>query len=144
MEQEGRGGRAPAAGELEVDHSHIRHALEKLGGTEDDGALAALLDDFIAYLTRHFANEERPGGFFAQVVETSPRHQYTVRELRDDHTRILAALRSAREDIREPYGKAPPARLSRIGMLLAMVRSHERREHGLLQDALARDIGESE
>lgn len=129
-----------STGDVEVDHVFLRKAIGWLQNTREEAALKALLGDLHEYLVTHFTVEERAGGFFEAVLADAPHYQSAVSALRRDHQAILAEAESLRAELGDEPRRASDAHLERAQALARALEEHERREEGLLQVTLERDL----
>lgn len=127
-------------GDVEVDHVFVRKAIGWLRNTHQEAALKALVADLYDYLTTHFAVEEREGGFFETVVEAAPQYENVVTALRREHARMLDEAKHLVAELVEEPRRATDAHLERAQAFAKMLEDHERREEGLLQGTLERDL----
>lgn len=126
---------------VDVDHRFLRQALKWLRSAREQGAIKELLDDLGAYLARHFAAEEKVGGFFETVVQAAPRHAHVIGELRGEHQGLLADIEAIAKGLTKGPEPAPQDVLDAVATFITKMEQHEQREEGLLQATLDRDIG---
>ena len=81
-------------------------------------------------LHRHFQAEEYPGGLYDRLGATSPRFRDDVRELVDDHFRILGTLRGLSSRLRAGDGDLETI-LRQRGRIATRLAEHEKREHDM-------------
>jgi hemerythrin len=122
----------------------LRQQLEWLLNARDGAAIAALLDDLTEYLALHFAAEERSGGLLEYLADCTPYRATRVAELRCEHDAITASVIEVRGIIVAPFERASPRLLREVQHLVATVLAHEGTEEYLLQEALGRDLGDSD
>jgi hypothetical protein len=127
-------------------------ALEKAVATPIPGRAAEwaavvheALVELAATFERHIAVTEGPGGLFSEVLESAPRLDSAVDELRTEHEQVSRMLgdelRSLRAiDGQEDVGKAFDCR-HRLTALLAQLLAHRQAGADLVYEAYAVDIG---
>ncbi len=126
---------------VEVDHQFLQKAMKWLGSAKEQGAIKELLEDLGKYLQDHFALEEAPDGFFADVVAAAPHHGSVVDELVGEHQTVLAEINGLLPLVGDDPTPASAEVLTRVAELIELLARHEHREAGLLQVTLERDIG---
>jgi hypothetical protein len=119
-----------------LSHQSLRARLERLEATAHEqlgllSAFAALQE----FLSKHFAHEEGPGGFFARIRNEAPMHVEQVDVLEREHASLLASARfiAGRVETLQPEELQAEVR-----EFIALVRAHEIAEGVLYQDALGR------
>ena len=125
---------------VETDHKFLRTVLGWLHSATDEGSIGALLEDLDEYLQGHFEAEEKDNGFFASVLQETPRHAQRIKELKAEHGTIKELIAKLRAEIAPPYGPASNELRAKVDEVADVLRRHERKEHTLLQDSLERDI----
>jgi hypothetical protein len=104
--------------------------------------LERLLAELEDELVRHFAAEEQEGGLFDVLLGASTATARAVARLRGEHAWFLLELARALGALAGRPADSLPARLgSRVRMMCARLRDHERAEQALWQEALERDLG---
>jgi iron-sulfur cluster repair protein YtfE (RIC family) len=132
--------------QLQQEHSELRQLLgdihrilaERLDTVVHVSEQLAALNE---HVQTHF-NDEEVGGFFDQVLgKTSASHR--VNSLRDEHQRLLQAVRRINEHAKSGNGSADWwKRLeSEFHEFNKDFMEHEHKENQLLQDAYEQDIG---
>jgi hemerythrin len=125
---------------IEVDHTLLLQMLGRLERALEGAKLAQLLDELHGYLGKHFAAEERRGGFFESVTRLAPRHAGVVDGLRREHHAMLEELVELRRELSASSEPVDAAVMKRIRALAAALREHESVEGELLQDTFDTDI----
>ena len=129
---------AHAHEELREDHRRLHALVDRLRAASDLAALAAVLEELHAALTAHFNAEEKPGGLYDALGVCVPEFRAPLSGLVDDHFRIAAALRDMRDRARQAPGHAPDALLGEAARLAQVLGEHEKREHAMVDAAMAR------
>ncbi len=124
---------------IEADHVFVKKAIGWLRHSHEESALRALLHDLAEYLPVHFAQEEKPGGFFDSVLHTAPRYERAVETLRREHAEMLHEAHSFLAELAEEPRRASKEHIERAKAFAKALEDHEHREEGLLLDALDRD-----
>ena len=122
-------------GELRDEHQSLRDLVGRIREASDVAGIAPLLEELHATLHAHFSREEYPGGFYDRLGALKPEYRKQIRDLVDDHYRILARLRALTQ-----LGRTGPPEVAEevvrdgkaIGDWLA---DHEKREHALARQA---------
>lgn len=102
------------------------------------GELQARLAATRSHVREHFRFEER-GGYLTGVRQCEPRLEHAIRELAQEHRRLLqdidAIIAGARTAVQvdEPLAEA-------VHDWIRQLRHHEARENDLVQDALIPDL----
>ena len=124
-----------ASRELAEDHRRLHGLLDRVGVAADLRATAEALAELHAALTRHFTEEEKPGGLYDALGVCVPAFRSRLAALVDEHFRLAAFVRDLRERARgtDVHPRAEMARL------VAALGDHERREHELVEAALGRE-----
>jgi len=123
-----------------ADHRRIKLMLVEIEKLQDEEALLDKLESLADTLAEHFAFEESPLGYFAELMESQPHVHSKIDRLRTQHSRIRSVadelIQEARLRIerRREYERE-------LAELLHLIRAHERAEHRLAQDAMLIDIG---
>jgi hypothetical protein len=133
--------------ELAREHAVLLGRLADLekGAQLDAVPAAALLDhlrEVQGILRRHFDFEEQ-GGYMSHVLAAAPYLHRAAQELLDEHRRLSACLDAL---VRSAQGVPPlsvvaPSLQAQVVEWLRLVREHEGRENGFVQQASNRDIG---
>jgi len=129
---------AHAQEELREDHRRLHALVDRLRASSDLAVLAAALEELHAALTAHFNAEEKPGGLYDALGVCVPEFRAPLSGLVDDHFRIAAALRDMRDRARQAPGHAPDALLGEAARLAQVLGEHEKREHAMVDAAMAR------
>jgi hypothetical protein len=124
-----------ATRELAEDHQRLHALIDRVGREQDLSATAEALADLHAALTRHFNQEEKPGGLYDALGVCAPGFREHLAELVDDHFRFAGLVRDLREQAREAEGAAADSLRGGIARLLAALADHERREHEMVKAA---------
>jgi hypothetical protein len=128
-----------ASRELAEDHRRLHGLLDRVGVAADLRATAEALAELHAALTRHFTEEEKPGGLYDALGVCVPEFRSRLAALVDEHFRLAAFVRDLRERARGTGvhpGDEPRAEMER---LVAALADHERREHELVEAVLGRE-----
>jgi ABC-type molybdenum transport system ATPase subunit/photorepair protein PhrA len=129
------------AHDTEADHRFVRIAIKRLRATDQERNLKKLLGHVRSELEKHFASEERPAkGLFATIVNSAPRHAHAVDDLRQEHTRMLDEARRFLGTLTDAPTPLSTTQRKRVAAFASRLEGHERREQGLLQDMLERDL----
>lgn len=120
------------------EHGTLSGMLDALEEADLEGARVQLAG-LMLFLERHFEREERPGGFFDTVLDTAPHYQARVRALREEHAIVLSRVDGLLVDVYDAAMLSEEL-ASWIADIIALLRSHERREHALMQLSLQVDI----
>lgn len=146
--------KAEVAAKVEKDHAHINHDIGKIkismmkevsGEAFSNWKLEFVweLRDFKNRLLKHFDLEEE-GGFMQDVLTIAPQSERKVKELKMEHSEIIADLDRILVRLKNMQGK-DDKRLQEIRVALndltATLRQHETEEHELLQRAYYREYG---
>jgi uncharacterized protein YhdP len=129
---------AHAYQELREDHRRLKVLVDRLSAATDLAALAAVLEELHAALTAHFNAEEKPGGLYDTLGVCVPEFRAQLSGLVDDHFRIAAALREMRDRARQDLGSAHDPLLGEAARLARVLGDHEKREHEMVDAAMAR------
>jgi malate synthase len=129
---------AHAQEELREDHRRLHALVDRLRAAGDIDALAAVLEELHAALTAHFGAEERPGGLYDALGLCTPEFRGQLSELVDDHYRIAAAVRDMRDRARPALGSPHDSLLGEAVRLAQFLGEHEKREHAMVDAAMAR------
>ena len=139
---------------VEHDHENIKHDMGKLSITLDqevsesefaDWRLEFLwqMRDFKNRLLKHFDLEEE-GGFMTEVVTAAPHTERKVRDLKNEHARIILNLDNilaCLKGLRHTEVERLDAIRESIRDLMSTLREHEEEEHILMQKAYNREYG---
>ncbi len=129
------------ARDTEAGHRVVRMAIVKLRTTVKEGELLALLVEVRVQLTAHFESEEQPAtGLFATILEHAPRHANAIEQLNREHMAMLQTASQLLKVLIDAPRPACTAHRQCATELAEALETHERREQGLLQDTLERDI----
>ncbi len=71
-------------------HVRVREFRDRVAREEPLDELYPLLLEVHAAMPAHFAEEDRPGGFFEAIVELGIVGAFSVKHLRRDHAELLA------------------------------------------------------
>ena len=129
---------AHAHEELREDHRRLHALVDRLRAARDLDALAAVLEELHAALTAHFNAEEKPGGLYDALGVCVPEFRGQLSGLVDDHYRIAAALRDMRDRARQALGSPHDSLLGEAVRLAQFLGEHEKREHAMVDAAMAR------
>jgi hypothetical protein len=129
---------AHAHEELREDHRRLHALVDRLHAARDLDALAAVLEELHAALTTHFNAEEKPGGLYDALGVCAPEFRDQLSGLVDDHYRIAAAVRDMRDRARQDLGSPHDSLLGEAAQLAQFLGEHEKREHTMVDAAMAR------
>jgi uncharacterized protein YhdP len=129
---------AQANEELREDHRRLHVLVDRLGAASDVAALAPVLEELHAALTAHFNAEEKPGGLYDALGVCVPEFRAPLSALVDDHFRIAAALRDMRDRARQGLGWSQDPLPGEAARLAEILGEHEKREHAMVDAAMAR------
>ena len=128
-----------ASRELAEDHRRLHGLLDRVGVAADLRATADALAELHAALTRHFTEEERPGGLYDALGVCVPEFRSRLAALVDEHFRLAAFVRDLRERARGTDVHPRDEPRAEMARLVAALADHERREHELVEAALGRE-----
>jgi hypothetical protein len=120
------------------DHGKLRELVRALREARDPGSLADLLGRMHEALTRHFNDEEKPGGLYDALGVCVPEFREQLGEMVDDHYRMAAGIRDLRDRAHAHAGGDAAALLDEARRLADHLGWHERREHELVDAATAK------
>jgi len=129
---------AHAHEELREDHRRLHALVDRLRAASDLAALAAVLEELHAALTAHFNAEEKPGGLYDALGVCVPEFRGQLSGLVDDHFRLAGALRDMRDRARRAPGSAHDPLMGEAVRLAQILAEHEKREHAMVDAAMAR------
>ncbi len=116
--------------DLEDEHAVILETLSQAQQTTERAKLLPMLTEAHAMLTRHFAKETYPGGFYESMGACTAEYQDELRVLVSEHSRMYARLWSLIESIR--FSDESKQDFSEeVSAVLVMLEAHERKEHEL-------------
>jgi len=124
-----------AEAELHDEHRALRDMVGRVQAAEDVITLAPLLDELHPLLQLHFAHEEYPGGLYDRLGTQAPQFRHDVRQLVDEHFRMLSMIRGLAVRARTPGDDEPAEILDEARRLVAWLADHERREHAMARAA---------
>jgi hypothetical protein len=127
-----------ASFELAEDHRRLHGMVGRLAAAADAPALAEALAELHAAMTRHFTEEEKPGGLYDALGVCAPEFRARLGALVDDHYRIAGMIRDLAERARGAQPSALPALRADGEHLAAALVDHERREHEMVEAATGR------
>lgn len=123
------------------EHEALRQLLESIAvrlekGAEPSEALRTELAALANKLAEHFASEEQPSGFYAQILGQDARFGPEIARLTEEHTELLGQLQSLTS------GETPPSGLANaFGRFRQMLSLHEGDENRLMLQAYTDEIG---
>ena len=131
------------------DHAEIEREVAAISGIRAEelrdapgriGDLEERLRRLLERLRRHF-DEEESGGFFEQVLESTPNVQRAVGTLRDEHEEFLHRLERLVGTLGESGGQGDLDRIAaELHRFAAAYRRHEETEDSLLLDSQNDDV----
>jgi hypothetical protein len=124
------------------EHNRIQELNRQLQTCSDLTALLACVVELRAFLVRHFAAEEEPGGFFDTVRDLAPGHHARVDALEREHAVMLAELDALAARANACLGAiaAVQGDARAVGHRLA---AHETAEDHVLIDTMYTDLGQA-
>lgn len=122
--------------QLEQEHAHLHTLYGALECTVDRVAALHTIGDLEKWVSRHFLREEREGGVLASIVG----HEEEVQAVYEEHAAILAVLTETRSLLEHAEALGADTVREATALLGATLRSHERREHALVE-AYLRELG---
>jgi len=125
-----------------ADHRHIVRLVERLEAAKDLPDVSGILDVIAGLLPEHFAEEEGPDGFFAELRAQRPEFTHRVDRVEAAHERILGSIAELRELVAQAERALAKMREAKAA-LAQQIRSHERQENKLMADTYLMDLGES-
>ncbi len=126
-------------------HAHAR-LLDLANNLADAGGPAIMrrtLEAMRPLLAAHFADEERPGGFYADVRRARPWLAPRIRSLAGQHVTMLGAVDGLLQELADAPTPFPPHQVAR-DELVALLKQHEYDESELVNEAWWRDLGEGD
>jgi len=125
-----------------AEHNRIHELNDQLQATATMPELLACIAELRAFLVRHFAVEEEPGGFFDTVRELEPGHHAKIDALQKEHAALLAGLDALAARCSACLGTiaAVQGDARALGHRLAV---HEAAEDHVLIDTMYTDLGQS-
>jgi hemerythrin-like domain-containing protein len=136
---------ASIAEELHQAHARLQTDLRKLEN-EAEATSTATLSQLRSHLqlTRvHVAGHfqfETQGGYMEALRNRQPRLYRTIGRLAEEHEEMMQSLDALIESSRRPTSQLKAIR-ERVRDWIDSVRSHERRENNLMQEAFDFDVG---
>lgn len=123
---------------LKEDHRRLHGLVRSLREAPDLPHLVVALEQLHEDLARHFQEEENPGGLYDALGVCVPEFRAGLGQLVDDHFRLAAQIRDLRDKARELVLRTHDE-LRRDALRLAdLLADHERREHELVDQAIAK------
>jgi hypothetical protein len=123
---------------LVADHRRLHELVRRLREADDLPALSRALDELHESLTRHFREEESPGGLYDALGVCAPEFRERLAGMVDDHFRLAAAVRDLQDRLREALRAWPAGFRAEAGLLADQLAEHERSEHELVDAAAGR------
>ena len=120
---------------LAEEHRALGQLVGRLASVEALSELVPLLDELHPKLHSHFAHEEYPGGLYDTLGATASTYRDQVRELVDDHFRILAKVRELRGRAGEGDPETAAALIGEARAIIPWLQRHEGREHAIAEQA---------
>ncbi|QDT69164.1 hypothetical protein MalM25_20920 [Planctomycetes bacterium MalM25] len=123
------------------EHEALRQLIESIAdrmeNTPDQSeAIGPELATLANKLAEHFASEEEPTGFYAQILEQDARFGPEIARLTEEHAELLGQFQSLTS------GAMPPADLANaFGRFRQMLSLHEGDENRLMLQAYTDEIG---
>jgi len=129
---------AEAEASLREEHRQMEDLLNRISGETGLPALRNLLDELHTTLKQHYAHEEYPGGLYDSMGALSPEFSDIVRQLVDEHYRMISAVRGLSRRVRDAGEQAPKELIQEAHQIVASLNAHESREHDLAAAAVRR------
>jgi len=129
---------AEAEASLREEHRQMADLLNRICGETGLPALRTLLDELHTTLKEHYAHEEYPGGLYDSMGALSREFRDIVRQLVDEHYRMLSAVSGLSRRARDSGEQEPKDLIQEAHQIVASLRLHESREHELAAAALRR------
>ncbi len=126
-----------ASQELADDHRRLHGLIDRLGAAPDAAAMAEALGELHAALTRHFTEEEKPGGLYDALGVCSPEFRQRLAVLVDEHFRLAGFIRDLRERMKAKEERGGNELRAEVAQLVSALAAHEQREHEMVQEAVA-------
>ncbi|MDF1563631.1 MAG: hypothetical protein P1V51_11345 [Deltaproteobacteria bacterium] len=117
----------PTWAAVEMEHEHMYTLFSNLEEAEERDEALEALGQLETWLQRHFAQEEKPGGFLERIC-TGPGEADALRE---EHRSLLVLIERTRDvvaDVTAPWNEVAQKIMGDIGSGL---RAHENRERTL-------------
>jgi hypothetical protein len=123
---------------LKEDHRRLHDLVRSLRESPDLPHLVVALEQLHEALARHFQLEENPGGLYDALGVCVPEFRASLGRLVDDHYRLSAQVRDLRDKARALVPRTHDE-LRRDSLRLAdLLADHERREHEMVDQAIAK------
>lgn len=122
--------------ELEEEHAAILALIARAKITPPGKELLELLDELHGILQRHFARESYPGGFYESIGACSAEHADDLRDLVNEHFRILSKLWTTIESMRWRNAEFTKKIADDVVAVSDMLEAHERKEHELAESLI--------
>jgi hypothetical protein len=124
------------------EHRELRAFTEEMREARSRDALLQHLEGLHQRTMKHFAREEAPDGFYATVLEKSPRQASALAALKQEHTAFLQDVERLIGRVRTHAPKAPLDELVAAANVLAdRLQQHESQENEILLEVMNTDLG---
>lgn len=147
MNNEGQD-KSPVFHDIDDEHVRMRTLLGDVAGllkakTAPIADVQRDLGSVVTYLTDHFRNEDRHGGFFTEIVDLAPRLVERAEGISHEHRDLLSAFekfsqRATAEEASPTWWEDTQREFHDLSKQLM---DHEHREQELLQEAFDDDLG---
>jgi hypothetical protein len=128
---------------LAQEHARIQELLEGLSEAAGPAILGRTLEALRPLLVSHFAEEERPGGFYDDIERARPHLASRIRGLREQHRTSLEALDGLSRAVTTAPRPFEPHASARDALIRQLAR-HEGAESRLISEAWWRDLGDGD
>ena len=136
MADEGKAQEIQAAEkELDDEHRILIELVDRLKEVGEVGDLATILDELHPALHEHFQKEEHPGGLYHRIGACSERYRDLVRELVDDHYRILSKVRALSARSKDAAPADADGLITESRKLVGWLKAHGARERDMAEVA---------
>lgn len=132
-----------SAESLAHEHARLLELADVLSAAAGSEILLRTLEAMRPPLVAHFAEEERAGGFYDDVLQARPWLAARVRGLQGQHVALTRALDELLSGLTEAPSPIEPHEAARDA-LVALLRRHESDESELVGEAWWRDLGEGD
>lgn len=132
-----------SADALADEHARLLELADALSAADGAEVLRRTVEAMRPLLLVHFAEEERPGGFYDDVQRARPWLAARVRALAQQHVTLKAALDALLAGLESAPAPFAPHEAARDA-LVALLQRHESDESELVGEVWWRDLGEGD
>jgi hypothetical protein len=125
---------------LDSAHRSVLDATGTLADEQNAAVLATRVADLRRIVTRHFTDEEGPGGLFERLMARHPASEAEIADLKEEHRQIRIAVDALAEAVDDEGPEGPRVERLRADVV-ARIRRHEDREMRLLTDVTNLELG---